>query len=364
MLEVLKKNCKKSFFVRIIITIVIIVGLGIWKGGSIFQYIKGPTAIGVGTNLDSLEGKYVTYNAKYLIDEFIRKTSKNSKTNVEKLTDIGYLVYDVDNNYFLGILVNAKTQNKMNQLIQESWDWMNGDIENVSSFVAVTGTLEKLTGQKLSYFNETVDNFISEEMKNSAYAVCITDKEIDGMSIEGIYVIMGALVIAILYFIYICIRAGSNQYDKNIKKYLTKNTQVSLSDIESDFNAAQKVTDKIWVGKRWTIFTEGMYAKILPNDQIVWAYYYKRTGKNSVSRINTYCFDKTVEYIQASESVAEQILGIYQMQQPHIVIGYSKEIQKDFDKDYQKFLQARYYPSQQPESAATEIEREDPFAGI
>lgn len=51
---------------------------------------------------------------------------------------------------------------------------------------------------------------------------------------------------------------------------------------------------------------------------------------------------KTMTAIAASQTEAEAILKIYADTLPKIVVGYDKDLEKCFNKDFQHFLDIRY----------------------
>ena len=82
MLEILKKRCKKNTVSHIIIAIVIaIVLLAVSKLG-VVSLIMGPEKIQDKTDYASLEGKYVTFDVKYVLDSFARKTGLMEKLKI------------------------------------------------------------------------------------------------------------------------------------------------------------------------------------------------------------------------------------------------------------------------------------------
>lgn len=47
--------------------------------------------------------------------------------------------------------------------------------------------------------------------------------------------------------------------------------------------------------------------------------------------------------LATSEKEAMAALDVYERQQPQMVLGYKKELEKMYQKDYQNFLNLRYH---------------------
>ena len=122
-------------------------------------------------------------------------------------------------------------------------------------------------------------------------------------------------------------------------------SSVSMAAIEQDFHQARLIGSEVWVGKRWTIYMQGNKARILANKDLVWGYYFRRTGRNSVSEMRLFTKEKDRFGINLSEGNTQEALRIYGEEQPHMVIGYSGELEKMYNKDFNGFLELKYNPA-------------------
>lgn len=357
MLEALKKKAMKNTITQIAISLVIAIGALILSNFAIFTYLKGPIEFVPGTDYADYEGKYVTYDIEYVLSDFMSYSTVNTKTNVETLRTLGYIVYDDADVWFFGAEFDKDMQDTIDAQMDETIDWLYGDIDQVTNKVTVTGTFTKLTGEALDYYNETVDEIgeaLGYDYSDIAMPYYIRDGKIGTSDIAGVYVFAAFTVIPLIYAIYLAIRFFSGSYDKNIKKFISDNPSVSMTQIEADYEAAEQVSKNIWVGKRFTLYTSGIYACILDNKNLVWAYYYKRTGKHAESMVRTFDINHRQVNINCSESVSTLILQNYIENQPQMVIGYSKEQENVYKKDFQTFLTFKY-------NDAVAAAKEDPF---
>lgn len=353
MLEVLKKKARKASIYRIMIGILISVASLLLTNFAVLDLIKGPTKISGSYDLEDLEGQYVTMDIQYVLNEYLRVSSQNTKTKSETLTDIGYIVYDSENDIFFGFATAASNESKMDKVIENTWNYIDGTIDELGS-LTVKGTIKKITGIEHQYYKETLDeisDYLYDGYEENVYAYYIDENTIQGIDDYLVYISIAVSVFGFFYAIYIAIRFLSGSFDKHIKTYLDLHPTTSSYKIESDFNAATLIGDKIWLGDSFTIYMEGIYARILTNSDLVWAYYFKRNGKNSQSLIKTFDFNKKQVNINIREKDSTIILDHYNNKLPQIIVGYDKELENTFKNNFQTFLSFKYNPAKSANEA-------------
>lgn len=354
MYELLKNRVRKRLITRIIIALVIIIGYLVGTGFGIVQFLKGPIILTPDMNYADYEGKYVTYDARCILSEYIRLEETNTTTKESKILDIGYFVFDEENGSFLGIQLDSKNELKMDQLIEESLDYYFQYTDILPEGIKVTGTLTKLEEEDLKFYNETLDYVFSEVPEYKQYAIpySIIDDNIGGLENTTFYILTAIGIIAVLYLIYTIISFLSDKYKKNFDQFLSKNPSVSLHSIEADFSTAKQFGKDVWIGKQWTVFISGIHANILTNKDLVWAYYYYTRGKHAESLVRLFKKDKSQIDIHVSKKIAMEILEYYVERYPHMVIGYEKDLESLFKKEFNEFLEIKYNAAM----AATEDE--------
>lgn len=170
------------------------------------------------------------------------------------------------------------------------------------------------------------------------------------------WVCMAAAFLLLIYFIVNVVGIFSNRYAGKINTYLHNNPSVSLAAIEADFAQAHPIGKNAWVGRKWTVYVEGPKANILANRDLVWGYYFKQTGKYSVSQLRVFNMAKKMISINLSEDEAHEALKYYAEEQPHMIVGYTKELETSFQKNFTEFLNLKYNP-------AINAEQADPYFG-
>ena len=342
MLETFKKKVARNVIGRFIISAVIIGGIIIYGGKSLLMFFQGPQPITAGIDYEAMEGSYVGFDAKYFIDEYVRQTSKNTETKKETLKNISYIIYFDEDGYFFGAELSSSKESEMDQYIDTTWSWLAGDIDEVTESKQLKGTWTKLSGKRLQYYEEQITDDLGEEYLQIALPYYIDTNKVGERDFFAIIVMLAALALAVLFIVYTLIRFLTGSTQKNLNKYIANHPEVSMEHFESDFATATKISGSIWIGKRWTYYATGIYPKIYENKDLVWAYYYRRTGRYSESSLRLYDKNKKLYSLSATKQEAMDALDVYDKQQPHMVLGYKKELEKMFQKEFQEFLNIRY----------------------
>lgn len=255
MLETLKKRVTKNLMWRIVISVIIVGAVFFYSGKSILMFVKGPEPITAGMDYDAAEGSYVSFDAQYIVDEYVRQTERNTDTKKETLKNISYFVYFEEDGYFFGIELPSSKEDEMNQYIDDTISWLNGEVDELTNTKSVKGTWTELTGKRLQYYQEQITDDLGEEFLEIALPYYIDTNKVGDRSFLSIYICLAILAVTILYFIYTLIRYFTGSTLKNIKKYIEANPSVSMEHIEADFASASAISSSIgWAGAGPTTF--------------------------------------------------------------------------------------------------------------
>ena len=325
----------------VVVAVILIASLLFTKAG-IIPLIFGGTSIDGTSDFDALEGKQVSFDAEYVLAEYVRRTSTETDTNRTTLTNVGYIVWDYDNDVLFGIYLPASKSSSLDKMIDETWEWWDYEIEEVSSSLHVDGTLRTMEGKEQQYFQETIDELLYEDEQDMVRYYTIDTTQVNGLEKGWLAIISAVDMWALLYFVWSLISYLSQGYYRAVKKFLDANPSVPESRMEADFASAVLFQKKIWVGREWTIYIKGMKAYLMENRKQVWAYYFRRTGRYSVSQIRFFDKDKKNINIDIPNSDYEEMLKAYQDRQPQMLLGYDKDWEKMYKKDFSGFLNLRY----------------------
>ncbi len=359
MVETLRKKARKSNTLRVIFSVIGVVILLAVTKFAIFDVITGPSRMDITADPATYKGKYVTIDAENFLYDYIEHTTTTKKKyggSTTSTNGYSYLVFqsvaDYENQesvwYFYSIYLNKSRQSEMDVKIQQTFDYLNDETGTVAppDPVTVTGVWTPMDAQTERYFRNALTELgITESDIDQFYFYELDTKNIGGLNAPLFWVLMACAAFLILFAVLSAIGLFSNAYMKNIQNYLQQNSSVSLAEIEEDFNQAHPISTHVWLGKKWTVYMSGNKAKIVTNKDIIWGYYYSRTGRNSVSEMRLFSKSKTMTCIDLSEKHTQEALKIYAVEQPQMVVGYGADLEKMYNKDFNSFMELKYNPA-------------------
>lgn len=363
MYETLKAMGKKRAVTRMIISLVVAAGILIFTKFGAIQLLTGPKQLDLTKDLASQAGQYVEYDANMIVGEYVRVVSQNTSTRQETLKSIGYLAYDYDTDLIFGIFSPAGQRRPLDQLMDATDSYWDGG--GFPDGLKVTGALIPIPSDEMSYFNSSVGDLTGMEDYIFPYTIKTGHMPVligTSMTTGLVAVLSVGAVFLILLAISYLFTMNSNKAVKNIENFISQNPGITQEMIEADFLTAEQITKQVWVGRRFTIYMGGLTANIINNADQVWGYYYQRTGRYAVSQAWLYDKNKKCTMINVSQADANRILENFVVNQPHVVIGYSKELEKLFKKEFDQFLALKYNvpeQSQEPNYGYGETEQQN-----
>ncbi|MDE7298384.1 MAG: hypothetical protein K2N94_06085 [Lachnospiraceae bacterium] len=349
MLEELKGKAQKTAKKRMIGWAIAIVVLMFAPLLAPIRFLIGGTNLTGKENLDysKYEGKYVELDVKYVIDYYMEEYSVDKNTGRRTSTNsYGYIVYNLDDNSVIGVWMPKRNDTSMKSRAKAFMNWYNyGTESNVS--VTAKGTLKKLTGSSLDYFQKSLKSLEKDGLEgvtDIAEYYYIDYESVSRIPTTIIYIIYLVCAVGIIVIIVSAIQLATKKSERDLKKFLNTHPGITEAQIDSDMRSAVRIgnSNAIFAGQRFTVWQVNTAIKIMENSKLVWAYYYRVTGRNSVSQTRIYNIDKKLTAINASEDASNKLLNAYLESQPHMVIGYKAELDKQFRKDFQGFLNLTY----------------------
>lgn len=282
---------------------------------------------------------------------YLEKYEYNTKTHYRKTTDLYYIIWTGDEYAtdfrYMSLRVPASFEGQMEEMA------VNTNNNILSDAIHISGKIKKLGSEEYDYFVKT--------LKEAGW----TQEEIDSYTIP--YYIdyrsnKNALIaVTILLFIggIALIAAGIYRIIKGKKGgFLEKFRQdigisgYSESCVESDYTAAKSLTKKgdLKMGRLMTYYYLNSEFRAIPHNKVMWAYQNTTTHRtNGVKTGTTYSVMFFAEGYKGpfnlavpSEAAAQEILTMLYTHCPWIVVGYSDDLKKLYNKDRAQFLQLRY----------------------
>jgi len=360
MLETLKKKSKKSHIITVVVCAAIAIVLMAITKFAILDVITGPQKLDLTADPATQEGRYVTMDAQFVLADFVEHTTttqkKYSSTKTTRVDGYSYLAFEPVVNYeedtavwyFYGIYMKKADQDRMNQIMDASWACLEDSTQSTPppEPVTVKGTWTVMEPSVERYCRETLAELgVTEGDYDVVRFYTLDGNKLGGQDKLFFWVLNGIAGACLLFAIWNIVGIFGNGYMEDINSYLRKNSSISLMEIENDFKNAQTVGKDMWIGKKWTIYMAGANARLISNRDLVWGYYYYRSGRHGTSELRLFDINKKNYFIGMSEERATEALEIYGENQPHIVPGYSKELEKLYNKNFDEFLNLKYRPA-------------------
>lgn len=354
MFEALRKKSLKSALVWAIILIIIGLGMIFFQGPEAFRAAVGytkfeslaPDEIGPRMMVDV----ELTANFGYFIEEY----EENTSTHYKRTTDLYYVIWTGDDDAvdyrYMAIKVPVAYKNRMEEMANNTYE---GYLSDPISF---SGEIRKMDSEEYRYFKEYFtdgeDGWTTEEFEEWTlpyYIQTIQSKaSTNGVAIVVCLIGAGLLIWGIIR---IC-RAASGASLKSFRKAIAAEGY-SESMVESDYNSAQSFTKdgSIKIGRLFIYYMSGSAPKAIPVNKIQWAYQITTTHRrNGIKTGTTYSIMIYVESGERlsitlavpNEAVSQAILEKMGATFPWVVVGFSDEIKRLFNKDRAQFLALRY----------------------
>ncbi len=367
MFEELKKKIMKGSLLWSIILIIAGLGLAGWNAMNAFYAATGYVDF---TTLapEEIKSQLVDVDLQESFGCYLEEQETNTKTHVTKTTHYYYIIWTGDENAtdwrYMSVKVPAKYGTTMDTLTDNTYN------EVLSDPVSLSGEIKKLDSEEMSYFRSTLKQLglTDEEIDESTlpyYINVFASKPSMNVMFIGLFSI-GAVLLIFGIFRIAKVAGGSS-----VKK-LRRDIQAAgytESSIDADYRSAQSFDKKgvLKVGRLMTYYISGSDARAIPNNKIMWAYQntitHRTNGVKTGTTYNVMVFDEITPkghtFAVANESIAQEMLGLINASFPWVVVGYSDELKKLYNKNRSQFLGLRYNtcehtavePSSQEESA-------------
>lgn len=358
MFETLRKRARKTYMWRAGLSLVALVIILAATKGAIFSLIGGLGGMDITADPATYEGKPVVLDAEFFLTDYVEHTTTTVRDSGSRSTSTdgnSYIAFQSTYTngdeyatwYFYSLYMKNSKTDMMYDKISETWEYLNDESGATMppEPVRVMGTWTRMEPDMEKYFMDTMSEIgIEEGDYDKIYLYTLDTGKLGGVNPLLFWALMAGCVLFIFWFVFSIIGCFRKSYENEIHKYLKTNTSRSLGEIEADFTTAHPIGKDVWVGKKWTIYMSGTKAQIVQNQDIVWGYYFKRTGKNAVSQMQLYKADKKSVYINLSEELTKEALRYYGEEQPHMIVGYSADLEQMYQRNFPAFLDLKYNP--------------------
>lgn len=294
---------------------------------------------------EDINGLYVHGTLYGIYDSYAEETADGSVTAYE------YII-DANEECFMGLRVKKKDFEPIENLLQVSIDYMNGEIDAdifAESKIEVYGTIKKMPEQSWEYYKIAVDwDSMTEEQQaiHLPYYLVLNEGGEDTSGAAGfglIFMIFSLMGMAIFVGIALFTK------DESIEKYIKNSGQPELArervevflQTATDLHGS-KYDDEFIFGALKGKITFGKF------EDIVWTYINRTRIRIWFIPINMYVVkivfkDGSTQDIGVTFAAqAGDIITIIQQKCPFAIVGYSDDLLKLSKRNFKEFLNLKY----------------------
>lgn len=270
----------------------------------------------------------------------VYKTQNGHKT----VTSYYYVIlnYDEDDPRYMAVKLPTSYMNQMDQLENYTYEGTEADA------FTITGELCEMTDSEEKYLKKffvDYNEFTSDEYKAETIPYVIKEKSAEFEDIIIIVAILICVLIAVLAVGIQMLGVGLKKIKKQIKM-----SGYDTSVIENDYETAgfSLKNNEFKIGRIASYCSQQNKPYMFLNRDIVWAY--QMTTSHSTNGIKTgttyslYVWDvNKINYqIIMSESAVQDAMAYMKQHMPWVILGYSEELKRAYNKDFNNFLEALY----------------------
>ncbi len=359
MLDYFKKRISRNIKITVIVCAVIFIAAAAISRLDFIKLIAGPTKADMMKPMSELEGKYVSFDADYVMANYIRTETITKRNGVEtgrSLTSVGYIAIVIDPAenmpaHYFGVVVPAKEDKTLEKLTDGFWDYLNGE-GDIPATYHFKGSVRKVKSDEMKYWNDCINKInktgFAEAFDMSNLEAYTVDYDKVGHSSKFLVII--CLIVMILSALYCIFHVTFSMltYDDQVKKFVAADPRRSMEKLSESFSRATKISDDMFVSPDTLFFRKGGKIKLVDLNEVVWAYVYTYKGTNY---LRLYGINGKMIAAPAVAAAANAVREIDRVV-PHCVCGYNAELNKMFSKNLSGFLGLKYYPAKQAQMQA------------
>lgn len=347
-MKTLKKKSLKSMIVWFII---LIIGGALIMIPGIRELIQSKAPTQTLDELDvskNLEGVRVRDTIVGIYDYYCETTNYGVLVAREYLIDAG------DN--YIGLYIEGDDEiDQADALMEASWEYLNDEDDGSKMLplqFEVDGTIRKMPDDSQEFLKEYLEwDTLSEDVQAQflPYYVVAGDTGVKSSSdsVLGTLVVGGImLVIGLILLIY----WATGSYQSQVKKYIasSSNPELTANRVENFINNTQPV-NKVLLSNEYICGQSGATTVFGELSQLIWAYMHVTTHRRNfvevgkTYRIKLGFMDGSIkDIVLKNEEAVQEILRQLEARAPHVILGYTKELENAFRKDKTGFLNLKY----------------------
>lgn len=338
MLEELKKQSLKRVLPGVII-LAILAGICLAVGGpGILNMAKGPVPLYEYYG-DELVGRYVAADVYVVYDWYAETTSRREGSRLETTKSRDFII-DANDLEYIALEVPAADLDRVEEQMYDSWDYMDGVLDDLTAYYHIEGTVERMDSETLRLYTE----YLADEngnLSDSFLPYIIKQGKVGGAD-KGFCIFMSVVgLLLLLWMALLLVKALTGGYQKSIKRHAAAQGDLPLLD---EFYIASEPLNGVRSDGRWVLFNDGAKSILLDAPEVLWGYVNRTTHRtNGIKTGTTWSVqlrtrDRKAYAIGAkTEEQARETLQLLASSMPHLVTGYSDALNRLFNQDPGRF---------------------------
>lgn len=355
MFESLRKKAFKKVLVSSAIIIIIGAGLTIFMGKHAFYAVFGYATF-EDLKPDQIHNQLVDLSITQTFDAFMYEEEVNSDTGRRISVTAYYYAFNsggenLDLDY---VIMSVKVPSDYHSTMEEIAEYNYKNQAYYPNPLHLSGEIKKMDEEQLQYFREYLQEYLGlTDAEFNEYSIPYyvnVFKSKTSENIMSVLICAAGIALLIVGFVRI-IRSATGS---SMKKLMNDFAQVGCPEAsaESDYNSAVSYVKNgdTKMGRLFTYYMSGSSPRAIPNTKLMWAYQITTTHRtNGIKTGTTYSVmlyvddsRNCVTLPMPNEAVTQDFLRKINDTLPWVVVGYSDELKKMFNKERSKFLSLRY----------------------
>lgn len=337
--ELKKKSLKKNLPLIIILAIVAVFFVGVCFDG-VLVLLGGKQDLDTMT-ADQIEpGMYVEATIYGIFDNYAY-TEEKKDGSLAKVVSREYVI-PVGEGEYMGLFAPKKYVSDCDALMEESWNYLDGVADEITGQIRVKGTVLEMDEESKAYYMTYLKDYadyenLSAEEQAAFLPYYLKIDFIGKTAASGFIAFMIFAGILILLDLIMIIRALSGGYQKMLIKYCKENGAEEKVDY---FYRNTVPVEDMRISREFIMGMQQVSTLFFKADDLLWAYMEVTThrrnfitvGKSYGVVLRTKDGHK-YEHAVSNEQAAQNVLAEINRVLPHVIIGYSAELEKAYKKD-------------------------------
>ena len=286
---------------------------------------------------EELVGKYVQVEAPIVYDWYAETTRESGGSSTTISRD--YII-DANDLEYIAIEVPAEDCGRLDEMMEQSWEFLDGYTDQLPEAYVVTGTVESMDAETLALYTEYLAGE-DGELDPSFLPYIIKPGQV-GSGSPFSAVLFTLLGLGLLgYGLFLLFRAASGGYQGQLR---TKVMAEGILPQLEEFYLTTEPLCGVRADGRWVLLQTGATTVLLDAPDVLWAYVQRTRHRTygipigSTWAVLLRTRTRAAYSLNAkTEEQAQQLLQQLAGKLPHLVTGYSDALNRLYTQDPARF---------------------------